>query len=793
MFVMHAYLKITYNVETIFYVDGSSRYLKYYEAMDRYFVETNTYKEARKIFTESGIIIMTGPPGCGKTVAAVHLIFEHMSSNCTFRKINSWEELSLLDMDKRTVLLIDNMFSDSTMELHLEHWWEELGWIYDQYFASNEPNLKDKCIQIVITARTNVIKRACTYMGKVTPIFDDVFLKDFSTLSELEKKEIFLMQIKFAKEEKMIEIENIGEEITWKIGESDGPIGFPLCAHLYVCREEYRKSGKDFFSRPTEYLKLQIKDEIERDKSNKRKSLFFVLFFREWKIKSLNVEIFEIKNESHCQRFLDKISPDLRRHFGPFDFRDLESEAERLADAFCKAVGEHMYTFFHDSIFEAVGSYFCETYVTETVKYFPLDIIQNQKYENLTEKQQLTLIARLLYEISDRRLDQVFACRIFQNVNFVDCFCAELKKKDAKFVVTFFTVSNSSSVKMPTLFWSTYNNLIYLTELFYDIVKYQSIELDYQRYVSFYGLCCARNISELKAINEMLQNYFTVLKDRVLQFRDREGNCILHLLVTSDSSDEFVADAVGKLAEDGMAIDSKNNRSVTPLMFAVQQGMPRTKVIETILRFSPKLRYEDFVNSSTVFHYCLRSSKDDEVCTKYLKILLKEKGAKGLLIKEDIDGNNALHIAAKETKRSRIMSILELLESNVDIVNTLNAEGYSPLHLALRSFIKDSKFYRIECCIKVIIIILCSANCNKLLETSDTAIDECEYECVKNIIRNPNNRENMKKNLEILFEEVKWKEDSKKPEASYISSKEFDFGLQKAINCAVHNLKNVAF
>lgn len=776
------------------YIDGSSRYLKYFEAMDQYFVETNSYKEAKKILIENGIIIMTGPPGCGKTCAAVHLIFEHMLFNWTFRKIYSWEDLSLIDKDNRTVLLIDNMFSDITMTSHLENWWEELARIHNHYFASNDTELNAKCIRIIITARTNSIKQACNYMGNVTPILNDLYLKDLSELSEIEKKEILSMQIKFARQEKLIDTKDIGEEITWKIGKSYGPIGFPLCAHLYVCREEYRKSGTNFFSRPIEFLKLQIKDEIERDKSNRRKSLFFVLFFREWQTKSLNVECFEIKNESHCQRFLDKISPDLRRYFGPFDFQDLESEAERLADAFFKPVGEHMYTFFHDSVFEAVGAYFCETYVTKTAKYFPLDIIQNQKYENMTDKQQLTLITRLFYEIFDQRLDQVFACRIFQNVNFVDCFCAELEKKDTNFVATFFTVSNKSSpVILPTIFWSSCNNLTNLTEFFYDIVSCQSIEVDYQLYVSLYGLCCARNISELKTINGMLQNDITVLKDRVFKFRDHEGNCVLHLIVKSDSSDEFVANAIGKLADDGMIIDSKNSKNVTPLMFAVEQAMPRTKVIETILRFSPILRYKDSINYSTVFHYCLRSSNDDEVCANYLNILLREKDATKLLSKDDMNGNTALHIAAKETKRSRIMSILELLESNVNTVDILNGDGYSPLHLAIRSFERDNELYRIECYTKVIIIILYSASSKKLLKTSDTAIEECEYDSVKNILRNPEDLKNMKENLDILLEELKWKEDSEMPESSYISSKKIDFGLQKAISRAVHHLKNVAF
>lgn len=601
------HFKVYYQTTICFHVEESRRYIRCYEEMDRYFVETKAFKEAEEIFHKYGIIIMTGLPGCGKTLAAVHLISKQLNSGWTFRKINSREDLSFVGKNEKTLLLIDNMFSDRTTKLQLEHWWEDVELIYNEYIV-HQP--KARCAGIVITTRKNVIKQACTYINEVSPILNGVCLKDLSALTGIEKKNIFFQQIDFAQQEKKIEINNIGEEITWNVEE--GPIGFPLCAHLYVCQKEYRKSGTHFFSHPIEYLKVQIKDEIERDKSNKTKSVFFVLFFQEWYTKSGNFYSFELKNESHCQFFLDNVSSsDLLSHFGPLDFRDIESEAERLSDAFFKEFDEHMYTFFHDSVFEAVGAYFCETYVTETAKYFPLDIIRNQKYEHLTEKQQLTLITRLLYEVFDQRLNMVFACRVFHNKNFAESFCAELKQKENKSVAAFFTVSNeSSTVKLPAMFWSSCNNLTYLTELLYEIASNQDIELDYQLYASLYGLCCAKNLSMLQTINGVFQNNITVLQDHVFNFRDRKGNCILHLLVTSESSDTFVAVIVEKLANDGMVLDSKNDKSVTPLMLAHDQTVPRTKVIETILKYSPKPSHRETISSS-VFHYCLRSSNDD--------------------------------------------------------------------------------------------------------------------------------------------------------------------------------------
>lgn len=564
--------------------EESSRYIRRFEEMDRYFVETKEFKEAEEIFHNYGIIIMTGLPGCGKTLAAVHLISKQLNSNWTFRKIKSREDLLFVGKNEKTLLLIDNMLLDRTTKLQFELWWEDVEWIYNEYIV-HQP--RARCARIVITTRKNVIKQACANRKNIGPVLNGVCLKDLSALTEKEKKNIFFKQIEFAQQVKKIEIKHIGEEITWNV--EKGPIGFPLCAHLYVCQEEYRKLGTHFFSRPIEYFKVQIKDEIEGDKSNKTKSVFFVLFFQEWYAKSGNLYSLELKNESQCNFFLDNVSSDLRRHFGPLDFCNIESEAERLSGAFFTEVDEHTYTFFHDSVYEAVGAYFCETYVTETAKYFPLDIIGNQKYEHLTEKQQLTLITRLLYEVFDQRLNMVFACRVFHNKHFIESFCAELKQKDNKSVATFFTVSNeSSTVKLPAMFWSSCNNLTYLTELLYDIAINQDIELDYQLYASLYGLCCARNLSMLQTINGMFQNNITALQNHVYNFRDSKGNCILHFLVASESSDRFVAVAVEKLANDGMVIDSKNDKSVTPLMLALEQTVPRTKVIETISRYSPK-------------------------------------------------------------------------------------------------------------------------------------------------------------------------------------------------------------
>lgn len=201
--------------------------------------------------------------------------------------------------------------------------------------------------------------------------------------------------------------------------------------------------------------------------------------------------------------------------------------------------------------------------------------------------------------------------------------------------------------------------LIYLTERFYNIVRKREPNPDYQLYASLYGICCAKSKGLLTKTNGILLDNFTWIKEHIFSFQDSDGNSILHLIITSNYSDEFAAFAVEKVLKNGVSVESRNKCGITPLMLAVEQMLPRTQVIKTIIKLSPKLRRRDS-NNSTVFHHCLRSNHN-ETCAEYLKIILNGKDARDALSKDDINGDTAFSIATKKTNRSRIRSILVLL------------------------------------------------------------------------------------------------------------------------------------
>nr|XP_022291676.1 uncharacterized protein LOC111102998 [Crassostrea virginica] len=637
-------------------------------------------------------------------------------------------------------------------------------------------------------------------MGKsnVTPLLSETLRINANVLTEKEKEAILEGQIRFAKEKIGAIIPKIDEDFREKIKNSEGPIGFPLCAQLYCCSGKYQKSGVNFFTCPIEILQQQIDDEIVRDKSNRTKSLFFILFIHEWQTKLGFVEKLQLQNDFQCRKFLDKVSTELLKNFEPFTFNGLVKEAQRLVGAFLKEESDHIYKFLHDSVYEAVGAWFCESYIAETAKYFPLEILQNQEYENTTEnkKAQDILATRLLYEILNQRLSMVFASKCFQLESFCKCFLSELTKSK-KTLINFLTVTNESSpVKLPCLFWTSRYDLTFLTEQIYDILKKECAtpNSDYHLYVSLYGECCARKEELLTCMsgNGMLRDKLEEIKKRVIDFRDANENSILHLVVTSKRTDEFASEVIEKLlkeANENLTVDMRNTSKKTPLMLAVCHPNGRLKVINTLMDKHPKLRLKD-AGKCNVFHHCLRSCNDDATCSNYLKLILKGTDAEIWLNKDDSNGNTPLAIAAMESRYSRIHSILTLLEKgSTQIIKTKNDDGLSPLHLSIRS-LKGNKsaFAELECCVRVILWLSCGGSPDNLSNKDEKAISECDNDTLMKLLTNPNDEKKMINALDSMMEK---KEECKDiTDAKLTFPKQIGTDLQNRIQKSVQILKN---
>lgn len=733
--------------------------MKENETVDEYFVETESYKKGEETFQRNGIVIWTGPPGCGKTKAAIHLIMKqinHEGKKCSFRLIRFPEELSYIERNKTSLVLIDDFFPQQSIG-SVANWWNKFDYLYTNCFQNNEIESGTNRVRLIITARENVIDRACHSMGKTTPILNERFRVNNNVLNGDEKEKIFSQQCTFADEEKYMETKKKDKDFLKEIKEAEGPIGFPLCAHLFACNKEYRESGTRFFSYPIEYLKGKIKEEIEMDKSHNTKSLFLVLFLYEWHTKMGNSEKLEMKNAQKCKQFLKKVARDPVKFLEQLKIRGLESKAQRFIGSFLKEESIGSYRFVHDSVYEAVGAFFCETCVTLTASHFPLDIIQMQDYKTATEKELVSLASRFISEGINRQFSKVFACRLFHRESFIRYFLSELTKSDDKTIERFITnVNRSSTVQFPCLFWTSFNKLTLLTELLYDIVCEKNIDPENQLYLSLYGECCAENEYLLVTVEWMHQNYPEEIKRRVLNFGQNEDMCILHLVISSQKSDQFASVAVEKLLNDGFRVDVRTRRKMTPLMIAVNQRLPRTQVVKNLIKRSPKLICKDW-NNSNVFHHCVSSCNDGDTCAKYLDILLCQKDAKACLRQNNTEGNIPLSVAAMEKKYSRIHSILLLLESGFKHkmkVGTLNKDGFSPLQLSVRSLKTESTFVELECCIRVVMFLLYGDTPDNRSDTDFQAIKECKYDIVKSILQKPKDQENMDIAIKSILKKI---------------------------------------
>lgn len=196
-------------------------------------------------------------------------------------------------------------------------------------------------------------------------------------------------------------------------------------------------------------------------------------------------------------------------------------------------------------------------------------------------------------------------------------------------------------------------------------------------------------------------------------------------------------------------------------MMAVEQWLPRIEVIKSFMDVSPKPKlHNQDKTGSTVFHHCVGSNNDDKTCVRYLDVILRDSEPNEVLSKNDLYGDTALSIAARCQKQSRIRSILKLLEntSALKIINIVNDEGHSPLHLSVKC-LKDTKVtVELECCVRVIIFILYGARPDIKSDGEKIAVQECHYELVKNIIQNPEDKKYMENALEAILAKLQCKQ-----------------------------------
>lgn len=774
------------------------------------------YLETANLIKKNGVVIITGPPGIGKTNTAVHLMLNEINSDWDIRKISKFSEFSFLDGKKNTVFFIDNFFCDDSNSSELNNWWKEL----DNVFETSVKPCKGKNgmyvgqkVHILITARENVVEKACQYMKRTTPIFNDdfricVYTKEPQPgkgscrqcyLSDDEKAQIMKSQLEFAKDVLQIHNEKLDHTFLDRVKDIESPIGFPLCAHLYACKEEYRKKGLDFFSQPTDILRDELEAEIKSDK-NRTKTLFLLIFLFECQSKKNKQEKLNIENEERCRHFLDKISKDLMEQFHPLDFTDLGGIAKKLTGAFFVELGVGTFRFTHDSVFDAVSAYFCERHFKQAVRQFPLHVIQSHEYRSLTDEENRILALRLLYEIFHSELSKVCGFSVFKLESFTNAFYKELCNRDDGSIRCFFNVTDESSKKdFPITFWASRYRLYSLSSKLLKLVRNKNLDYNHHFYLMLLGECCANDAVFLEDIDTKHCRTTEEIKKKVMSYEWKREGSMIHVVVQSSRRDEDVSDIIKSLRtnDENLDCNKRDDSNQTPIMLAVKSVHSRSMTIEELILSRAKVHLRD-TNNATVCHHCIWSDNNDEICAEYLQRLLHL--CKHLNINSDnSDGDTSLNLAAKHSRSSRILSILKMLQCSNVIVETFSLEGYSPIHNSIVHLRGSDPLTDLERCARVAIFIIYGVNPQEKSDNEETPESLCEeegFENTKRIIAHWDDQNSMACVLTNLLDTLKQRQSKNLPKRIIQipnPQKKMIAEVHMAIQKAVNILRNIKF
>ncbi|XP_062594949.1 uncharacterized protein LOC134256309 [Saccostrea cucullata] len=536
-------------------------YLESFKQFDNYFVETKVFRHVKELLQTEGIAIMTGFPGCGKTNTAVHLMLDKTYESWTKHMIHTWKDMSFLKSDKNTLVLIDNIFDGYMYSQELERWWDVFYNIFYESIQKSEKgfvSISGGKIRLLITAKENIIETACAYMSKPSPIFKSSCIVNMRNmeLTNPEKDEIFERQMKYAEEVKDIKppVEDMNKNSKFRedIRQSNGPIGYPLCAHLFACNENYRPMGSNFFSNPITYLQTEISHEISNDSSQRTKTLFLILFLNELKNRSTNRDEHVGLVEDECKKFMKNFLDDDLQQLQPLNFSKLIDIAIHYMGTLLSGIEKsNIYRFKHNTIYEAVGDYLLREYFEYIVKVFPLDILETREFSMCEETQCDALVSRFISEVNKGNVSKVFACKALKCHTYAERFCRYLSEQTKSFLTAFLATTDlPSGFPLPPTFWISKHGLSILTILLFEMMKEKDIDINLHTYFSVFGELCAKEENLLKMSKEQICENMKNTKDIVLNYEMHDGNSILHLVVQSELSDIQSVNRVKRFIKD---------------------------------------------------------------------------------------------------------------------------------------------------------------------------------------------------------------------------------------------------
>lgn len=239
------------------------------------FVQTSAIPAILKSLNEMGCVLITGPPGSGKSRFAMETLFRYCDQNNHYTMVNlpnisDWHDV--ININDNCIVLCDDIFG-KTNSFYNED-------IHSKYVEAVYTCVKTGHVKVILTMRDNIKRRCSTVISKHRLLCNDTFV-DLSSakfqMSHVEKRKCLLNYLKkYGVHETSDRQEENYDTASYNLKEtsfihsstinciienkSNSIIDFPQICYMFTSNRAFLKQGLAFFKHANKILCENITD-----------------------------------------------------------------------------------------------------------------------------------------------------------------------------------------------------------------------------------------------------------------------------------------------------------------------------------------------------------------------------------------------------------------------------------------------------------------------------------------------------------------------------------------------------